>query len=195
MLQTYIPFQPEGAKPINNYLSIYRHDDQIDFYTASGPIYSCSENDLHGFRLAQAIIVTQGIATPSQLAKALGINRTTVYRNLKKYEQGGPAALIINKTNRQSYKLKGKNLEKVQDLLNKCHSLTFAAKEAGITEGCIRYAIKKGTVVRVKPPSETKGSLKNRLIDKRLGRKVKNENKIIEKSFSSTKSEKRKVYL
>jgi DNA invertase Pin-like site-specific DNA recombinase len=96
------------AEPINNHVAIYRHDDKIEFYTASGPIYSCQESDLYGLRLAQGIIVTQTATTPAQIAKALNINRTTVYRNLNRYQQDGPAALIIDKSNRGAYRLKGR---------------------------------------------------------------------------------------
>ena len=155
MLQSYIPFLPEGAKPINNHVAIYRHDEKIEFFTASGPIYSCLESDTYAVRLAQGIIVTQTATTPTELAKALNVNRTTVYRNIKMYQQGGPTALIIDKkSNRNAYKLNGKDKGRVQTLLNKGYSLRAAAKQAGITEGCIRYAIKKGTIVRKKGQDE-----------------------------------------
>ena len=120
MLQTYIPFLPEGTKPINNHIAIYHHDETIEFFTASGPIYSCQESDAYGVRLAQGIIVTQTATTAAELAKALNVNRTTVYRNVKMYQQGGPAALIIDKkSNRNAYKLNGKAKGQVQTLLNK----------------------------------------------------------------------------
>jgi len=154
VLQSYIPFLPEGAEPINNHVAIYRYDEKIEFYTASGPIYSCRESDLYGLRLAQGIIVTQTTTTPTQIAKALNINRTTVYRNLNRYQQGGPAALIIDKSNRGAYRLNGRIKSQVQILLNKGYSLKAAATQAGITEGCIRYAIKKGTLVRKKQLDE-----------------------------------------
>jgi len=155
VLQSYIPFLPEGAEPINNHVAIYRHDEKIEFYTASGPIYSCKESDLYALRLAQGIIVTQTSTTPAEIAKALNINRTTAYRNFNRYQQNGPAALIIDKKgNRKAYKLSGKAKRQVQTLLNEGYSLKVAAKQAGITEGCIRYAIKKGTVVRKKQQDE-----------------------------------------
>jgi transposase len=151
VLQSYIPFLPEDAKPINNHVAIYRHDEKIEFYTASGPIYSCRESDLYGLRLAQGIIVTQTTTTPAEIAKALNINRTTAYRNFNRYPQAGPAALNIQKkSNRKAYKLTGKAKRQVQTLLNEGCSLKAAAKQVGITEGCIRYAIKKGTIVRKK---------------------------------------------
>ena len=155
MLQSYIPFLPEGAEPINNSVAIYRHDEKIEFFTASGPIYSCLENDLYGVRLAQGIIVTQTVTTPTEIAEALNINRTTVYRNVNKYRQDGPAALIIDKkSNRKAYKLNGKTKSRVQALLNKGYSLKAAAKQTGITEGCIRYAIKNDTITKKKQQDE-----------------------------------------
>jgi len=155
VLQSYIPFLPEGAEPINNHVAIYRHDEKIEFYTASGPIYSCREGDVYGLRLAQGIIVTQTITTPAEIAKALYINRTTAYRNVNRYQQDGPAALITDKkSNRKAYKFNGKTKGQVQRLLNEGYSLKAAAKQAGITEGCIRYAIKKGTIVGKKQEDE-----------------------------------------
>ena len=128
MLQTYIPFLPKGTQPINNHVAIYHHDEKIEFFTASGPIYSCRESDMYDVRLAQGIIVTQTATTPAEFARALNINRTTVYRNLNKYQQDGPAALIIDKKgNRNAYKLNGKAKRQVQALLNKGYSLKAAA--------------------------------------------------------------------
>jgi hypothetical protein len=161
MLQSYIPFLPDGAEPINNHVAIYRHDEKVEFYTASGPIYSFRENDLYGLRLAQAIIVSQTETTPTEIARALNVNRTTVYRNLKRYQKDGPAGLIIKKSKRRAYKLHGKTKYKVQSLLDKGYSLRAAANEVGVTEGSLRYAIKQGILVRngkLKQPQELKSS-------------------------------------
>ena len=109
MLQSYIPFLPEGAEPINDHVAIYRHDEKIEFYTASGPIYSFRESDSYGLRLAQGIIVTLTTTTPAEIAKALSINRTTAYRNVNRYQQDGPAALITDKkSNRKLTNLTGR---------------------------------------------------------------------------------------
>ena len=159
MLQGYIPFLPEGAEPLNDHVAIYRHDGKIDFYTASGPIYSCRESDPYGVRLAQGIIVSLTTTTPAEIAKALFINRTTAYRNVNRYQQDGPAALITDKkSNRQAYKLNGKTKRQVQLLLNEGYSLKVAAKQSGITEGCIRYAIKKGTIAGKRQQDEKPGT-------------------------------------
>jgi hypothetical protein len=150
VLQNHMSFLPEGAKPINDHVAIYCHDDRIEFYTASGPIYSCSKNDPYGFRLAQGIIASHTTVSSAQLGKALAVDRTTIYRNLKKYEKEGPAALIVDKSNRQAYKLNGGKCRKVQGLLSKGYTLKAAANEVGVTEGCIRHAIKKGNIIKDK---------------------------------------------
>jgi transposase len=152
MLQSYIPFLPDGAEIMNSHVAIYKHEGKIEFYTASGPIYSCRENDLHGLRLAQAIIVSQTATTPTEIARALNVNRTTVYRNLNRYQQDGPAGLIIDRSNRSGYKLENKIIRQVRSLLDKGYSLRAAANQVGVTEGCIRYAIKKGILVRSGKP-------------------------------------------
>ena len=161
MLQNHIPFLPEGAKPINDHVAIYCHDDQIEFYTASGPIYSCSKNDPYGFRLAQGIIASHTTVSPAQLGKALEVDRSTIYRNLKKYEKEGPGALIIDKSNRQAYKLNAGKCRKVQGLLNKGYTLKAAANEVGVTEGCIRHGIKKGKIIAIEKKSERLAQIKN----------------------------------
>jgi len=149
VLQSYIPFLPEGAEPINDHVAIYRCNDKIEFFTASGPIYSFREDDPYGLRLAQGIIVTQTSTKACDIARALKVNRTTVYRNLTKFQQDGPIGLIIDrKSNRSAYKLNGKVRREVQKLLDRGCSLKAAAKQVGITEGCIRYAIRMGTIIR-----------------------------------------------
>jgi hypothetical protein len=148
MLQSCIPFLPEGAQIINTHVALYRHDGQVEFYTASGPIFSCAENDRYGLRLAQGILIKETSVTPAQLAKALKINRSTVYRNSKTYTQAGAAGLLIDKGNREAYKLKGEKLKKVQTLLNQGCSINAAAKKVDVSIGCIRYAIRKGTIKR-----------------------------------------------
>jgi hypothetical protein len=52
VLETYIPFLPKGAEPINNHVAIYHPGEKIEFLTASGPIYSCRESDTYAVRLA-----------------------------------------------------------------------------------------------------------------------------------------------
>ncbi len=153
MLQSCIPFLPKSAQIINDHVALYRHDGQIEFYTASGPIFSCMEDDRYGLRLAQGILIKDTTLTCAQLAKALGVNRTTVYRNSQTYAQNGASGLIMDRSNREAYKLKGEKLKEVQTLLDQGFSMNAAAKAVSISYGCIRNAVRKGTIKRREQPA------------------------------------------
>ena len=149
MLQRPIPLLPAGAKPINDHIAIFHDEGEIAFLNASSAIFKCSDKDQYGLRLAQGVLCSAKAVTPSQLARALGLNRSTVSRNKAAYEQGGAQALLIDKSsNRSGYKLGEEKRRRVQKLLDQGVSVKKIGETIGITEGCIRYAIRKGTLVR-----------------------------------------------
>jgi hypothetical protein len=149
MLQRPIPLLPEGAKPINDQIAVFHDEGEIAFLNASCAIFKCSDNDQYGIRLAQGVLCSANAVKPAQLARALGLNRSTVSRNKKAYEQGGAQALLIDKSsNRSFYKLDNEKLRKAKKLLNQGVSVKRIGETVGVTEGCIRYAIRKGTLRR-----------------------------------------------
>lgn len=156
MFQLRIPFFPEGAQAVNEHIAMLRAEGKITFFDASGPIYSCSEDDRYGIRLAQCIIVENTTVRPAQMARALGIERSTVYRNVKKYREGGASALFIERDNRRGHKLSDTKLVEAQTLLDQGQAIVKVAAQIGVTEGCIRHAIAKGTLVRRKPEKTSK---------------------------------------
>jgi hypothetical protein len=100
-------------------------------------------------RLAQGVLCSAKAVKPAQLARALGLNRSTVCRNKAAYERGGAQALLIDKSrNRSGYKLDKEKRRRAQKLLDQGVSVKKIGETIGVTEGCIRYAIRKGIVVR-----------------------------------------------
>jgi len=149
MLQMPMPLLPEGAKPINDHIAVFHDEGEVIFFNASCAIFKCSDNDRYGIRLAQGVLCSANAVKPAQLARALGLNRSTVCRNKAAYERGGAQALLINKSsNRGGYKLDEERRRTAQKLLDKAVSVKRIAETVGVTEGCIRYAIRKGTLVR-----------------------------------------------
>ena len=149
MLQIPFPLLPEGAKPINDHIAIFHEEGEVIFLNASCGIFKCSENDQYGMRLAQGVLCSAKAAKPAQLARALGLNRSTVCRNKVAYEQGGAQALLIDKgSNRSGYKLDEEKRRSAQKLLNQGVSVKRIGETIGVTEGCIRYAIRNGTLIR-----------------------------------------------
>jgi hypothetical protein len=149
MLQIPIQLLPEGAKPINDHIAIFHDEGEVTFLNASCAIFKCSDNDQYGIRLAQGVLCSANAVKPAQLARALGLNRSTVCRNKAAYEQGGAQALLIDKSsNRSFYKFDEEKRRSAQKLLGQGESVKKISETVGVTEGCIRYAIRKGTLVR-----------------------------------------------
>lgn len=160
MLQTYIPCIPENSTFINDKIAMEIKDDQVVFFNATGPFYTYGNDDKLAKRLAQGIIVSAGLATPTELAKALGVNQTTVSRNAKTYEDKGPEGFIANRSDRGPYKFTKEKQKIVKRLLDKGSTIIGAAAEVGVSEGCIRAALRNGTIERKKSqstPVELKG--------------------------------------
>lgn len=159
MLQTYIPYSSKNTTFINEKLAMDSDDEQVVFFTATGPVYSFRKNDKFAKRLAQGIIVSLGLAKTTELAKALKINRTTVLRNVQRYKDKGPEGCIDNRPNRSPYKLNKGKQQVVKGLLDKGSTITAAAAEVGVSEGCVRRALRKGLIVRkIVQPDQTKDS-------------------------------------
>lgn len=151
MLQRPMPLLPEGAKPINDHIAILCEEGEITFLNASCAIFKCSADDQHGIRLAQGVLCSANAVKPAQLAKALEVNRSTVCRNKTAYEEGGAKALLIDKSsNRSGYKLDKAKLRIARKMLDRGASVKKVGETVGVTEGCIRYAIRKGDLVRKK---------------------------------------------
>ncbi len=153
MIQKFLPLLPKGAEPVNNNLAIFREQGEIIFFNGYCPMLKCSDNDPYDMRLAQGILCSSNIVKPAQLAKALGVNRSTVCRNKVLYEKGGPVALMVDKTNRSAYKLDKKKLQTAQGLLDKGINQNRVAKEIGVSEGSLRYWIKKGALIKNNVPT------------------------------------------
>jgi len=144
-----MPLLPEGATPINDHIAIFHDEGEITFLNASCAIFKCSDKDQYGIRIAQGVLCSANAVKPAQLARVLGLNRSTVCRNKAAYEQGGAQALLIDKSSKRSgYKLGEKKRQIAQKLLNQALSVKKIGETVGVTEGCIRYAIRKGTLVR-----------------------------------------------
>ena len=161
MLQTYIPYIPENATFINRKIAREITDDQVVLLTATGPFYICRNDDKLGIRLAQGIIVSANLASPTELAKAIGVNQTTVSRNAKTYKDKGPAGFIDDRSDRGPYKFTTEKQTIVKRMLDTGSTILQAAEEVGISEGSVRAALRNGTIERkIIPsmPAEPKGS-------------------------------------
>ncbi len=155
-LQHRIPLLPDDAEFISPHLALARHDQQLIFLNASGPIFTCHKDDEHARRFA-AVMLSEpslGLATTSEVAKALGRHRSRVHDYRQRYRDGGAEELEVKRRGpRGASKLKGEQLTRAQRHLDEGCSNRQVARALGLNEGTIRKAIREGRLSRPSPRS------------------------------------------
>ena len=145
---------------VNPSLAVAREDGWITFFNASGPIFTCAEDDDEMIRLV-AVLLTEpslGLALPIQIARVLHRDRTRIHAYRKDYREGGIEAIAVKKPGpRGATKLKDTVLARAQVLLNEGKSNRKVATLVGVSEGSIRKAIKEGRLTRDGSPAEVPG--------------------------------------
>ena len=148
-LQYRMPLLPSDAEMVSEHLAVARRNGRITFFDASGPIFTCREDDEGSLRFASVILTewSLGLATPSQLGKAIDRHRSRVHEYRKQYREGGSKAVEVKQRGpRGASKLKGIVLARAQKVLNEGKSNRMVAKLVGVSEGTIRKAIKEAFI-------------------------------------------------
>ncbi len=152
-LQHRIPLLPTEAEMVSVHLAVTRHDGHLTFLNASGPIFTCREDDEGALRFAAAMLTERrlGLATPTEVAKVLGRHRSRVHEYRKRYQEGGAEVLEVKRRGpRGASKLKGSRIAHAQKLLNEGQSNRKVAQSVGVSEGTVRKAIKEARLSRAK---------------------------------------------
>ncbi len=138
---------------VSVHLAVTRHDEHLTFLNASGPIFTCREDD-EGARRFAAVMLTEpslGLATPTEVAKVLGRHRSRVHEYRKRYREGGAEVLEVKRRGpRGASKLKGAQMARAQQYLDEGQSNRKVAQSVGVSEGTIRKAIKEDRLSRAK---------------------------------------------
>lgn len=136
---------------VSAHLAVIRDDGQLTFLNASGPIFTCREDDEGALRFAAVMLSdpSLGLATPIQVAKVFGRHRSRVHEYRKRYQQGGSEELEVKRRGpREASKLKGARETRAQKCLDEGQSNRKVAESVGVSEGTIRKAIKAGRLSR-----------------------------------------------
>jgi len=164
VLQNSFLFLPPDAEIINDYIAVTCDDERVTFFDASGPIYTFRVDDEAARRFAAAMLTDLGLATPTEIGKAIGRHRSQVHEYRNRYRKGGVEALETKRPGpRSASKLKGEVLARAQKLLNREKSNREVARQVGVSEQTIRKGLKGGRLIR---PQQRLSDRSNRDQDK-----------------------------
>ena len=146
-MQMQLPIFPVTTKLINSFVGFFEKEDFIYYLHNGSPIYCHEKNDLNSYRYITANLVLTDLCSPSELGKALGVSQRNFQRYAKTLREKGTNWFFQREEKRgDAHKLTSELLEEAQKLINNFYSVVDVAKLLGVTEGAIRYHIKKGNI-------------------------------------------------
>lgn len=126
-------------------LGVREHDGTVYYLHSGVPIFSHLSGDLTKFRYITSNLILQGLCNNQDIADTFHVSTDSVRRWKKKLSEEGDGAFFKEESRHgRSHKLLPDVLERIQGQLDQGRSSYSIAKEEGISEGSIRYAISLG---------------------------------------------------
>jgi biotin operon repressor len=146
-MQMQLPLFPSTTKLISNTVGIFAKDDYVYYLHNGSPIHCHSKDDINSYRYITANLVNIGLCKPSEIATALGVSSRNIQRYAKTLREKGPDWFFNRKEERgQCYKMSADLLKDAQELIDKFYSISDIGRLLGVSEGTIRYHLRKGTL-------------------------------------------------
>jgi transposase-like protein len=153
--QLRLPVIPEGAEPINGVVAILRHEGCVAYFASGVPLFTHREEDEAGERIATVQLMELGLVRQDELSSALGINRSTLYRQQCKLRRDGVLGVVDQKRGPHGpHRFTPEKRQRVEHLLARGESIRQAARTIGVAEGTVRHAFRGGKSGRKAEPVE-----------------------------------------
>lgn len=144
-MQLFLPIFPKEATFINSCIGVYKKDEMVTYILNGLPVYTHHKESLQSFKYITSNFIKQGLCKQFEIVRTFHVSPDFVRRNYKIFKEEGEAAFFgKDKRHGYSHKLTPVVIERLQDYLDDGKSNSMAARQEGISEGAIRYAIKKG---------------------------------------------------
>lgn len=146
-MQMQLPIFPEGTKLVNACLGFKKSDDYVYYLHNGSPIFCHQKDDLNSYRYITANLVDSGLCKCSELADALGVSRRNIERYTKHLREKGSGWFLKRLERRGgAHKITDEMMRKAEELINGFYSVSDVARMLGVSEGALRYHIKKGNI-------------------------------------------------
>jgi transposase len=145
MGQLLLPLFPGDTKMITLTLGVREHNGTVYYLHSGVPIFSHDPGDLTKFRYITSNLILQGLCNNQDIVDTFHVSTDSVRRWKKKLSEEGDGAFFKEEPRHgRSHKLLPKVLDRIQGKLDEGRSSNSIAKEEGLSEGSIRYAISLG---------------------------------------------------
>jgi len=126
-------------------VAIVRQQEQVAYFASGWPIFVHAEDDGVGQRIVAAPRMELGLAQQDELRAALGVHRSTLYRQHRKLSREGVLGVVDAKRGPHGpHRFTADKRRRVVELLGEGRSMREAARQVGVSEGVIRRARRRG---------------------------------------------------
>ncbi len=144
-MQLHLPLFPKEAKLVSDRLGVYEHDGLVQYIVNGLPVYCHSKEDKNAFRFITSNFIHQGLCRKVDVERCFGVSEDSVHRNYKIFVEQGESGFFGDDARcGKAHKIVGECRNRIQSKLDKGQSVNSIAKEEGIRESAIRYAVKQG---------------------------------------------------
>jgi hypothetical protein len=144
-MQLQLPIFPREAALISDCLGVYEKDGIVQYIVNGLPVYAHPSNDHNAFRYITSNFIDQKLCRKTEVERCFNVTPDSVARWHKKFiEEGVDAFFGDDARHGKAHKIIGEKRLRIQSKLDKGQSVNSIAKEEGLRESAIRYAIKVG---------------------------------------------------
>ena len=144
-LTSRLALLPDDARVVNNDLAIVEEDERIVLFNAAGPIYTARKDDRTGMRFGAVTAIRQGLAGVAEMARTLGLHRSTLSPDLAKFDRVASRARGEEARAQDAAQAHGpRPSTRAEATRRRGDSITDVARSVGVTRGAIYHAIDRG---------------------------------------------------
>ena len=145
-MQLQLSLFPKETTYVSSCLGVYEKEGLVQYILNGLSAYSHKVNDYKSFRFITSNFIAQGNCLKSEVERCFGVSPESVTKWHKKFIEEGGDAFFGNdsRLGGKSHKIIGDVRLRIQSKLDKGQSNLSIAKEEGLAESAIRYAIKAG---------------------------------------------------
>ena len=144
-MQLRLPIFPFGSTLISDCLGVQELDGLVQYIANGLPVYAHKKDDLQSFRFITSNFIHQGLCRKVDIERCFHVSEDTVQRSYKLYvNEGADGFFGVDARKGHAHKIVGECRIRIQKKLDNGQSVNSIAKEEGLRESAIRYAVQQG---------------------------------------------------
>jgi len=151
-MQQIIPLIPHGSNKISEILHVSNENGYWIYFHGGLPLFRHKENDIRMFRMITSLFIDEGNCKNIDIQKVFNVSKSSVTRNLKRYQKEGSKGFLSSKATRGSSTiLTEKVIRKIEELLYDGFIPSEISKDLKIKYSTLAKGISSGRIKNIVP--------------------------------------------